>query len=298
NKLKNLTVEGWLFKEKQSDNLRKSFWEIVCVGALNSSTKNASAELFASILKKMFLQGNEAATFIIPKIGLSETYCKPAEEFLLKNEASISLSENVLELIIVDNSVKKIITSKREIEDFDYLISAIPLSALKKFYTDNKLAKIDFENSCIVTIHLWLKENSLSEKFYGLIGSPIHWIFNHGDHISLVISDANYFVDKDKNEIYKMCLDELNKYANITEDNISGFKIIKEKRATFIPSLDVLSKRPGVKTNINNLFLAGDWTDTGLPATLEGAVQSGKIASEIVMKNYNQRSLKPVPTTK
>ena len=287
NKLKDITVERWLFKEKQSENLRKSFWEIICVGALNSSTKNASAELFASILKKMFLQGNESATLIIPKFGLSETYCKPAQKFLLNNEASISFSENVLELIIVDNSVKKIITSKREIEDFDYLISAIPLPALKKFYTDNKLAKIDFENSCIVTIHLWLKENPLSEKFYGLIDSPIHWIFNHGDHITLVISDANHLVNIDKNEIYKMCEDELNKYANITEGNISAYKIIKEKRATFIPSSDVLSKRPGVKTNVHNLFLAGDWTDTGLPATLEGAVQSGKIAVELVIKNYN-----------
>ena len=287
NKLKDITVERWLFKEKQSENLRKSFWEIICVGALNSSTKNASAELFASILKKMFLQGNESATLIIPKFGLSETYSKPAQKFLLNNEASISFSENVLELIIVDNSVKKIITSKREIEDFDYLISAIPLPALKKFYTDNKLAKIDFENSCIVTIHLWLKENPLSEKFYGLIDSPIHWIFNHGDHITLVISDANHLVNIDKNEIYKMCEDELNKYANITEGNISAYKIIKEKRATFIPSSDVLSKRPGVKTNVYNLFLAGDWTDTGLPATLEGAVQSGKIAAELVIKNYN-----------
>ncbi len=285
NKLKGLTVEEWLFRENQSENLRKSFWEIVCVGALNSSTKKASAELFASILKKMFLHGNEASTLIIPKLGLSETYCKPAEEFLLKNETSISFSENVLELVIQNNSVKKIITSKREIEDFDYLISAVPLPALKKFYTDNELAKINLENSCIVSIHIWLKENYLNEKFYGLIDSSVHWIFNHGDHITLVISDANYLVDKEKEEIYKICLEEIKKYASISEETVKHYKVIKEKRATFIPTPETLTKRPGTKTKITNFFLAGDWTDTRLPATLEGAVISGKKAAGYIIKN-------------
>jgi len=116
-----------------------------------------------------------------------------------------------------------------------------------------------------------------------LIESPVHWIFNHNDHLTLVISDANYLLEKNKSEIYEMCLAELKKYVNISEDNIAEYKIIKEKRATFIPTFEILNKRPNTKTELNNFFLAGDWTNTGLPATLEGAVVSGKKAAELVL---------------
>jgi len=283
NTLKNLTVEQWLQKENQSVNLIKSFWEIVCAGTLNANIKKASAKLFASILKKIFLKGNFSATMLVPKYGLSDTYCNPVREYLLNKNVRINFSENVTNLEIENNNVKKIITIKRTIDDFDYVISSVPLSSLLKFYNDKELEKIDFANSCIVSIHVWLKENSLTEKFYGLVDSPVHWIFNHNDHITLVISDANYLTAKDKTEIYKMCIGELKKYANISEDNILDYKIIKEKRATFIPTPEILNKRPNTKTEINNFFLAGDWTNTGLPATLEGAVVSGKKVAELVL---------------
>ena len=285
NNLKNFTVEEWLFRENQNEILRKSFWEIICVGTLNAGTNKASAELFASILKKIFLKGNFSSTLLVPKYGLSEVYCNPAKDFLLKNNVELSLSENVTDLGIENNRVKKITTTKRTIDDFDYVISAAPLSSLLKFYDDKELEKINFKTSCIISIHIWLKENTLTEKFYGLVDSPIHWIFNHTDHITMVISDANYLVEKDKTEIYEICVSELKKYANIKEVNILDYKIIKEKRATFLPSADILNIRPNAKTKINNLFLAGDWTNTGLPATIEGAVLSGKTAAELLLKN-------------
>jgi len=77
---------------------------------------------------------------------------------------------------------------------------------------------------------------------------------------------------------------ELQKYLNIKEEDISDYKIIKEKRATFIPNKENLMKRPSVKTKIENVFLAGDWTNTGLPATIEGAIKSGNTAADEVQK--------------
>ena len=284
NTTKDLTVQEWLHRENQSENSIKVFWEIICVGTLNANIKKASAELFSNILKKIFLKGEKGATMVVPKFGLSETYCNPANEFLLKKNVKINFSENVTGLKIENNTVKKIITTKRIIDDFDYVISAVPLHSLLKFHKNEDLEKIDFEYSCILTIHIWLKENTLNEKFYGLVDSPVHWIFNHNDHLTLVISDANYLLVKDKTEIYEMCLAELKKYITISEDNIAEYKIIKEKRATFIPAPTILDKRPNAKTEIDNLFLAGDWTNTGLPATLEGAVVSGKTTAELVQK--------------
>ncbi|PJA98678.1 MAG: hypothetical protein CO128_06080 [Ignavibacteriales bacterium CG_4_9_14_3_um_filter_30_11] len=282
--LNKLTVEEWLICEKQNENIRKTFWEIICVGTLNSGTKNASAQIFKDILKKMFLDGNFSSTLIIPQKGLSETYCQPANNYINKMGNKISLNENIIELKIENNSVTKIITDKRIIEDFDFVISAVPLTALTKFYSGDEIKNISLEYSCIISIHIWLKINKLKNKFYGLINSPIHWVFNHDDHITLVISDANYLIKKSNDEIIDMCFAELKKYIKTKREDIIDYKIIKEKSATFIPNVENLNKRQTTKTKINNLFLAGDWTDTGLPATLEGAVISGKKATDLILK--------------
>ena len=285
--LKNLTVDEWLNRENQSENLKQSFWEIVCVGTLNSSTNKASAEIFKVVLKKMFLDSNFSSTIILPKYGLSETYCHPAKEFILKMGSKISLSENVLELKTKKAVITKIVTNKRIINDFDFVISTVPLTALSKFYSGDEIKNVSFDYSCIVSVHIWLKENKLQNKFYGLINSSVHWIFSHDDHITLVISDANYIKETKNDEIFEMCLIELEKYIKIKKEDIIDYKIIKEKDATFIPSNKNLNNRPKTKTKINNLFLAGDWTYTGLPATLEGAVVSGKKAVESILNNLN-----------
>ncbi len=135
-----------------------------------------------------------------------------------------------------------------------------------------------------LNIHIWLKENPLTKNFYGLIGSPIHWIFNKGTHINLSMSDANDLIIKDDEELYEMVCIELKNYVNLDKDMITGYKVIKEKRATFIPSNDIINIRPSQQTVINNLILAGDWVDTGLPATIESAVKSGRQASELILE--------------
>jgi uncharacterized protein with NAD-binding domain and iron-sulfur cluster len=99
-----------------------------------------------------------------------------------------------------------------------------------------------------------------------------------------VISDADKLIDKSKAEIFNMAVFELEKYIKIGKDNIISYKIIKEKRATFVPSKEILNSRPEQNTLINNFFLAGDWVNTGLPSTIESAVKSGRIAAELVIK--------------
>jgi uncharacterized protein with NAD-binding domain and iron-sulfur cluster len=116
-----------------------------------------------------------------------------------------------------------------------------------------------------------------------LIGSPIHWVFNHGSHISLVRSDADEIIEKSKEEILDIAACELKKFMIIDNDKIKSYKVIKEKRATYIPSNNILNKRPHAKTKVKNLFLAGDWIETGLPSTIESAVKSGRIAAEEIL---------------
>jgi len=322
--LKKLTVHQWFLLEGQNEKIREAFWDFLAVGALNTSTTKASAKAFADILKEIFSKGNKASTIILPLKGLTESYCNEAQNFIEKKGGIINLSEQVAGFEIENNEVKKIITSKRTITDFNYMISAVPWFALEKILTFEVSVgqtvgeprrflldvNLNFEHSSILTIHIWLNGHSvpptagsespstrkmlkpalpagrqvqhdkIKEDFYALIGSPLNWMFNHKDHITLVKSDANDIIDKTKEELFEMAATELKKYAGIEIEEIKSYKVIKEKRATFVPDNKTIEKRPNTRTKIKNLFLAGDWANTGLPSTIEGAVKSGRSAME------------------
>lgn len=282
--LKSITVKEWLELNGQTSNVIKMFWEILCVGAMNTNLKKASAFYFHKILIEIFFKGNFASTIILPKYGLSESMILPAKDFILNKDGKIKTSEKVEEVIIKNSLVQKIKTSINSYSEFDFVVSTIPLHRLEKIIDINELEiKTEFEYSTIVNIHIWSDELKLDEKFYGLLDSPLHWIFRKNDHINIVISDAEYLIEKSKEEIFQFVIDELIKFINFNPTKIKSYKILKEKRATFIPSNKILNHRPKSNTKIKNLFLAGDWVDTNLPATIESSVKSGRIAAENIL---------------
>jgi uncharacterized protein with NAD-binding domain and iron-sulfur cluster len=286
--LKNKSVYEWLEDEGQNDLIRKAFWEILAVGALNTNVHKASAEMFYYILKEIFLRGNHAAAIILPKYGLSETYCESSKNFIEKCGGKINLSEAVSEIKFNNSEAVEVITNKRNISGFDYIVSAVPLFAFNNIKTGiNFTQELELSYSSILSIHIWLKENDFNERFYGLINSKLHWIFNHEDHITLVISDADRYNDKTKEEIFNLIITELAKFTGLNIDKIVSYKIIKEKRATFIPDVSILNKRPDVKTKFKNFYLAGDWVNTGFPSTIESAVKSGRMAASKIIEELN-----------
>jgi squalene-associated FAD-dependent desaturase len=282
--LKNLTVYEWLEREKQSESIRKAFWEILCVSALNTSIRKASAATFAGILKKIFLRGRRSATIVLPAKGLSETYCISAQKFIEQNSGTVSFSEKVENLQFESGRLVRIKTSKRNIEDFDFVVSAIPLFAFEKVVKDVKdFTHLSLKYSPILSFHIWLNINRLNRDFYGLINSRIHWVFNHSSHITLVISDASDLIELSNEELIEIAGNELSKFMNIPSDEIISYKVIKEKRATFIPSNNILGQRPSSVTKFSNFYLAGDWVETGLPSTIESAVKSGRMAADLIL---------------
>lgn len=279
--LSRMTVYEWLENENQNEKIKKAFWEILVVGALNTSIYKASAKVFKDILLEIFFKGNRAATIILPGKGLSETYCNEAQKYIEGRGGKVTAGEQVEKLVTEGNKVQNIITNKRVIKEFKYIISAIPYYSLSKILPlENQIPDPGFSYSSILTVHIWLKENKLDKTFYGLIDSDIHWIFNHGSHLTLVRSDANELMEKSKEEIFELVKKELYKYCFIEKNNIDDYRIIKEKRATFIPSNDIQYKRPSPEIALSNLYLAGDWINTGLPSTIESAVKSGKLCTE------------------
>lgn len=288
-KLEKQTVAEWLNGTNQSKKLIKNFWEIICIGALNSGINKASALIFYKILIEIFFKGNFASTIVLPKYGLSESLIDPARNFVERNGGEVVLSGKVELLNLKGNKIFSVMSCDQQYTDFDFVISAIPVYALEKIID---LKNLDIENqfefSTILNINLWIDKLELKEKFYGFLDSPLHWIFVKDKHFNIVISDANYLADREQDEIYKMVITELSRFFPIIKNDVKAFKIIKEKRATFIPDNRSEKLRPKCETRINNLFLAGDWTDTGLPATIEGAVKSGRIAAEKVLEKIKE----------
>jgi zeta-carotene desaturase len=291
--LENLTVLEWLLLKNQSDETINKFWEILVVSIMNTTPERASALIFSNVLKEIFLTGKNSSKFILTKSGLSEIFVNPIENFLSKSQNKIFTNERLEKLMIENNIVKKILTNKNSYEKFDYVILAIPpysYSRIKfydekqnEFYPLSQVLSKEFKYSPILNIHIWLNENIFDKKFYGLLNSEIDWIFNNEKHISITKSNAESLIHMDNNSIMDLIYSDLKNYfPNFSKEKVNNFKIIKEKRATFIPNIASNKLRKEIKSEFENLILAGDWLTLEFPATIEGAIMSGKNAVQII----------------
>lgn len=283
------TVYEFLKENNQSEDVINKFWESLIISTMNTSTKTASSKLFVEMMKIIFFEDKKNSNIVIPKVDLSNALINPALSFLEAKGVKISTSERLIAINLNEGKALEIETNRRKISDFDAIISSIPLFSLSKIIFGKSLPKISFpklEYAPIVTVHVWLTENPLKEKMYNLIGSEFDWVFNHKTHLSFVKSNAKNLANLNKNIVIKIVFSELKKYFTIlTKTEIKDYIVLKEKHATFIPDLNSNEARKSVLNIANNLYIIGDWTNTGLPATIEGAIKSGKdITQKITFK--------------
>ncbi|MGE5497730.1 MAG: hydroxysqualene dehydroxylase HpnE [Syntrophothermus sp.] len=286
--LKEISVADWLGRSGQTVNAVKALWEILAVGALNCSIEKASASVFAHILKQMFLKGGNAAKLIIPATGLTQMYCNQAADFIRSGGGEVYLSSPLEKIYTEQGRVSCLEFRNGRKESFDFAVLAVPPHSLARLIPEEAGLNCNFSEmkySSILSVHIWISENNFREKFYGLIDSEVHWVFNHGRFLTIVISNADKFSDYSAEDIYKLVTAELKIYfRHFSEAHIVRRRVIFEKRATVIPDSGFLSSRPAAGTGLTNLFLAGDWTDTGLPSTIESAVRSGEMAAIEIRK--------------
>ncbi|MBI2429389.1 MAG: FAD-dependent oxidoreductase [Ignavibacteriales bacterium] len=307
--LHSISVSQWLEELGQPEENRKYLWDIIAIGALNDSLEKVSAALFAKVIKTAFFGSRKNASMVIPKNGLSTVLVDKAIEFIEKRGGKILLNTSVerfhdsgfpprragrIQDVVLSNGNKIQPTT---------VISAVPYFDIPRVFGEyNPLGMVfinEFESSPIVTLHLWFDAHFMKEKFCALLDSPIHWVFNksmmYGNednglmYLSLVVSGAHDLVEKEKEELVELGHNELKRfYPAASVSKIIHSLVIKEKRATFSPKVGIEQFRPSHKTSIENLFLAGDWTDTKLPATIEGAVQSGFECAGMAVKYLDQ----------
>lgn len=286
----------------QTDNLIKYFWEPFIYAVFNTKAENVGDSSFITIFKKGFLKpGN--SRLVIPDVNLNELLIDEAKNYFTGSNISVNTS---FKITGISSTKSKII----EINDFpgnsisaDYYVSAIPFFRIDEiFQKDSKISSGGkLKPSSITSIHIFtnndIPERVLADNSFGmtgLIGRTVQWIFKRSPrHLSLVISGSDYIddgkgdnlTDSESANIYEIAYNDLcSALPGFDEIEISDYKVIKEKRATFIPDNESGKYRLPMETEYENLFLAGDWTDTGYPATIEGAITSGKKCAVRILK--------------
>ena len=294
-------LSEWLDKHSQDNESRRVFWNILTCAIFNEDPANVSSVLFKDVARKAFFSSREGSRIIIPAVPLSRLYVDRAEEYIEKRRGRVIKRARVKELIIKEDLVEGIRLNNGSIMGGDYYICAIPFFALKRIipeymqkFNSSLIGIENLRTSPIISIHLIFDRPVMDLPFMAFIDSPIHWVFNRKqiyrrekrNIISIIMGNAYPYVKWNEAELINMVLSELKKYLRETGSaKLFSYRVIKERNATFVPYPGVESSRPPQKTPLKNLYLAGDWTATGLPATIESAVKSGHICAELVIRN-------------
>jgi squalene-associated FAD-dependent desaturase len=291
-----LTVHQWLDALGQSEENKKYLWDIIAIGSLNDDPREVSALLFYRVLRSAFLGRKENASLLVPRVGLSELFVDPSVTYIRSRRGEIILGCGVDESLLDGSRLAGVRCSDGNIREARVFISAVPWYTASPLFS-NAAGRLGWvvnghlQSSPIVTINLWFDRVVMDQDFVALLDSRVHWVFNKSkiygnqvpdrQYLSLVISGAGSLVNLSSEELLRAALDDLHRFLPRTKTaNVVHYLVLKEKRATFSPRPDVEQHRPASETPISNLFLAGDWTNTGYPATIEGAVLSGRRAAE------------------
>jgi zeta-carotene desaturase len=293
------SVTAWLSRRGQSEGLQHNFWDLLCIAAMNEDPRIASAQLFERVLRLALFSSPADSRLGIARVGLSECYTAAATAFIEARGGQVQTGRNVKQLTIADHTCRGVDLGAGEIIECVSVISAVPWQQLATILPSDLLRGEPFfagvlalRPAPIISINLWFDAPITDLEFVGLRGTNVQWLFDKSrilgakDHcIALVLSGAHEHVSRSKEELLAISLRELGEVLPAVRNaKLVHSLVIKERFATFSPSPEAEPLRPHARTPIQNLFLAGDWTATGLPATIEGAVQSGYTAAREVLQ--------------
>ncbi len=291
-------VEEWLAALEQPESVRAALWRPLALAALNQDPDRAAATQFVTVLRESF--GRGAAHLGTATVGLSDLFAEPAARTIEAQSGRIQCGCPAQTLALAGDRVTAVITRDRDAIAADAVIAAVPPPALQRLLPETLTrapwceALPVYQPEPILSLNLWLDRAVTDQPFVGLIGTRMQWLFNKdrimhrvpGERhaIALVISSAQDWIGRPQADLVALAQQELaTLFPAARGARVLHARVMKEPEATWsLPRWTTL--RPlGAETPIRNLFLAGDWTDTGLPATVESAVRSGVTAARRVV---------------
>jgi len=315
-----LSMLNWLHSMRQTPGAIERFWRVVLVSALDEELSRTDARYGIDVFWKAFLGNRSGYRVGIPTEPLAQLYegCRDA---IAKKGGEVTLRAGIREICLRDDRFFAAVLDDGSEVSADSCVAAVPHSALLDLLPADAApgpAWLDglrhLKTSPITSVHFWFETQVMTEPFLTLMDHTTQWIFNKsllsqpdetrgpvvhltndevreprsdGQYLQLVISASYDLVPRTRQEIIDLCRRELADVLPATRDaKLRKATVIKEVHATFSPEPGVDRWRPAQNIGIDNLFLAGDWTRTGWPATMEGAVRSGYLAAETVSAHF------------
>jgi squalene-associated FAD-dependent desaturase len=249
------------------------------LAALNTKPEIGSAALAAQLVRETFAKGGRAFRPRIAHPTLAAAFIEPAANYLSGKGARVRLGERLKTITFdMDRVIALEIADRTQpISEDDVVVLATPPWVTGELLPD---VPVPDEFTAIVNAHFKIEPPPSAPGMLGLIGGTAEWVFAFPDRISVTVSGADRLVDMGREELAQLLWRDVAKVHGLPEA-LPPWQIVKEKRATFAATPAQAKKRAKTQTRWKNLVLAGDWTDTGLPATIEGAVRSGHKAAEL-----------------
>lgn len=253
------------------------FWAPVIVAVTNTDPAEAAAGPMARVVHETLACGEAACRPVFFPDGLGESLVAPALEFIKSRGGQVRFNTRVREIIRSEDTVVGLkFSDGSEVTTTDgAVVSCLPAHIAADLFDDIQ-APDAF--SSIVNGHFVLPKVPDGEAFLGLINGTAEWLFRRGDMVSVTISAAESCTDLSSEDIAAAMWTDIVRAYGLGDLPLGPYRILKEKRATFLQTPAQMRRRPPCQTSWRNLFLAGDWTDTGLPATIEGTIRSGNLA--------------------
>jgi len=298
----------WLRQHGQTDQSIERFWKTVLVSALNEDLDRVSVPYAAQVVRESFLKSVAAGKMGVPTVPLTDLY-SVAGQYITGRGGDVHFRNSVESFAPLVDGVQLQVGG--QVEKFDYAVFAVPFDILSRILPEDRPAETlrqtlaQFSTSPITGIHLWFDRQITDLEHAVLLDRTIQWMFHKsmllgrndgGSYVELVVSSSKSLVDKPKQEIVDLALAELREFfPGARNASLVKSTVIKEVHATYSPMPGIDQLRPMSETAWPRVFLAGDWTATGWPATMEGAVRSGYLAAEALMGTVGESAKFLVP---
>ena len=261
--------------------LFERFWQPLTVAALNARAQAGAATLLWRVLRETFVPGESACRPRIAASGLSDAFVHPALDFLQRRGAEVRLGSRLRGIRCRDGRARRLRFGEATVDfsEGDSLVLAVPPAAAAELLPDLTVPEA---SSAIVNVHFRLPMPPglpADLPFMGLIGGTAQWLFVRGEIASVTVSAAGALSVEPAAVIARKTWRDVAIALRLNGAELPAYRVVKEKRATFAQTPEQLVRRPDTRCGLVNVYLAGDWVDTGLPATIEGAIRSGQAAA-------------------
>lgn len=285
-----ITMAEWLAGQKQTTRAMERFWRQVLVSAINEELDRMAASHGFQVFRLGFLSGARWSAMGVPRVPLAELYGEEAWRRLPRVKIRTRTP--------VDSVAGGVTLADGQRREPDAMVLAVPWERAAALAPHIGLDFTGWDHSPITGIHLWFDRTVTEWPHATLLDRSVHWMFNKGGgrHIQLVASASRGLAAMARGEVIDQAVRELAEFLpEAGRAKLERAHVVKEMRATYSAAPGLEARRPGTATSDERLFLAGDWTRSGWPATMEGAVRSGYLAAEAVCRKLGlpARFLKP-----